>query len=89
MGTGGRVVNGDSIPGRETSQGKVWRQERTRYVWGQGSTILPTNILEGNLRTGIMFLEHFAQNPEAHPRFSKQAVSHFNGGWEMSIQKAQ
>lgn len=36
-----------------------------------------------------MFLEHFAQSPEAHPRFSKQAVSHGNGGWEMSSQKAQ
>lgn len=89
MGNGGRVGNRDGIPGRETSQAKICRQERTRYVWGQGSTILPTNRLEGNLRTGVMFLEHFAQNPEAHPRFSKQAVSHVNGGWKMNIQKAQ
>lgn len=27
-----------------------------------------------------MILENVAQNPEAHPRFSKQAVSHCNGG---------
>lgn len=83
---GGRVGNGDSIPGRETSQAKVWRPG---MFGDRGSTILLTNRLEGNLRTGIMFLEHFAENSEAHPRFSKQAVSHRNGGWEMSIQKAQ
>lgn len=45
------------------------------------STILPANRkVEGNFKTGTMILEHVAQNPEAHPTFSKPAVSHCNGG---------
>lgn len=43
------------------------------------STILPANRkVEGNLKTGTVILEHVAQNPEAHPTFNKQAVSHCN-----------
>lgn len=43
-------------------------------------TILITNRrLEGNLRTTIVFLEYFAQHPEAHPRFSEQVMSYCNG----------
>lgn len=45
------------------------------------STILLANRkVEGNIKTGTMILEHVAQNAEAHPTFTKQAVSHCIGG---------
>lgn len=51
------------------------------HVGTRRSTILLTNRrLEGNLRTGTMFPEQFAQSLEALPSFSKQAVSHCDGG---------
>lgn len=51
------------------------------YLGTRNSTIMPTNRrLEGNLRIRTVFLEHSTQNPEAHPRSSRQAMSYGNGG---------
>lgn len=89
MDIGGRTQNEIVFLGGKHHKQRSGGRKEPGMFGDRGSTILLTNRLEGNLRTGIMFLEHFAQNSEAHPRFSKQAVSHCNGGWEMSIQKAQ
>lgn len=80
---GERVGDGNGIPGswegNITSKGLEAGKNQVCLGTG-GSKILLTKRFEGNLRTGIVFLEHFPQSPEAHPMFSKQAVSHCNGG---------